>query len=192
MEVAAVAEEAAVEEEATAVAEASAAEETPAETPPTENESTLTSPADAASAAQEADVGGITDMPTAKKTEGSTKVEIRVEGMPASPSAPGEPQVGRVAGGTAIGVGLGSWVLSYSQVRKFKEAQQRYWDVPETVAGDDVALLIVNEEVVPAQRKAIVFFASGCVAIGGGIFLWTLDDITVMPGPTGLTVSGSW
>jgi hypothetical protein len=96
--------------------------------------------------------------------------------------------VARVAGGTAVGVGVGSVVLSVLQYRKALDAYQRFQEVP----NDDVAYIIYNEEVVPAQRNAIVFFAGGCVAVGGGIFLWTLDDITVMPGPSGLTVFGSW
>jgi hypothetical protein len=87
-----------------------------------------------------------------------------------------------------MGVGVGLGVLGFLQLRQAQDAHQRYQDVP----NDDVAYIIYNDEVVPAQRKAIIFAASGCVALGGGIFLWTLDDVTVMPGPTGLTVFGSW
>ena len=127
-------------------------------------------------------------MPAAKRSEGASTVSIRVEGTAASSTAPVEPQVARVAAGTAMGVGVGMGALSFSQLRKAQDAYQRFQDVP----NDDVAYVIYNDEVVPAQRKAILFAAGGCVAVGGGIFLWTLDDIAVMPGPAGLTVSGSW
>jgi hypothetical protein len=187
-------EEAPAEEAAPAAAEeTTATEEAPAvavadDAPAAEDTPTITSPADAAAAAQDANSGGITAMPAVKKTEGATKVEIRVEGMAASPTFPGEAHVARVAAGTAVGVGLGLGALSFSQLRKAQDAYQRF----QEVSNDDVAYIIYNNEVVPAQRKAIIFAAGGCVALGGGIFLWTLDDLNVMPGPTGLTVFGSW
>ncbi|MEE2750134.1 MAG: PEGA domain-containing protein [Myxococcota bacterium] len=90
------------------------------------------------------------------------------------------------AGSLVLGAGFG--VAGVVQHRKAKEAFFRFLDEP----NDNIAILIYNDEVVPAKRVAYVMYGSGAVALAAGTFLWVRGDVALMPGPGGLVVSGRW